>query len=219
MSMSNLSLIGLYSFDSSIFDGLEVPEGMDKATAVNTIVLKNAELEVLYPDTDFLKNAISLWSDTQQVVWEKLYKTTTIEYNPIWNKDGSIVEVETIKNIKDSKGYENEQNKGTSNRQQDSENDNDLKVAGFNSSELVDREAQHQEGNASEDVEAENKRSNIFANKDNEDVTRNYSRTEQGNIGVTTTQQMLREEREISQFSMYDFIAMDFKSRFCLMVY
>lgn len=44
-------------------------------------------------------------------------------------------------------------------------------------------------------------------------------RTEQGNIGITTTQQMIKEQREVSAFSLYDVIMQDFKHEFCIMVY
>lgn len=48
-------------------------------------------------------------------------------------------------------------------------------------------------------------------------VTR--ERTEQGNIGITTTQQMIKEEREIAEFNLYSLIIDEFKRRFCIMVY
>lgn len=40
-----------------------------------------------------------------------------------------------------------------------------------------------------------------------------------GNIGVTTTQQMIREQREIVQFNIYDYIARAFVEFFCILVY
>ena len=45
------------------------------------------------------------------------------------------------------------------------------------------------------------------------------TRVEQGNIGVTTSQQMIREQREIVLFNLYEFITESFKKQFCLMVY
>lgn len=39
-----------------------------------------------------------------------------------------------------------------------------------------------------------------------------------GNIGVTTTQQMIEQEREIAQFSVYNYIIDSFKKRFCLLI-
>lgn len=40
-----------------------------------------------------------------------------------------------------------------------------------------------------------------------------------GNIGVTTTQQLIREQRDIELFNLYDIIIEDFKMRFCILVY
>lgn len=46
-----------------------------------------------------------------------------------------------------------------------------------------------------------------------------WTRRETGNIGVTTTQQMIREQREIAEFNLYEYITQDFKKQFCVMVY
>lgn len=40
-----------------------------------------------------------------------------------------------------------------------------------------------------------------------------------GNIGVTTTQKLIREQRDIERFNMYDIIIEDFKMRFCILIY
>ena len=42
---------------------------------------------------------------------------------------------------------------------------------------------------------------------------------EQGNIGVTSSQNLIEQERELVKFSIYDFIIQDFKERFCVLVY
>lgn len=46
-----------------------------------------------------------------------------------------------------------------------------------------------------------------------------HEQSETGNIGVTTTQQMISAEREIAVFNIIDFIINDFKERFCLRIY
>lgn len=43
--------------------------------------------------------------------------------------------------------------------------------------------------------------------------------TVHGNIGVTTTQQMIEQERAVAQFDLYKLIAEEFKCEFCLLVY
>lgn len=40
-----------------------------------------------------------------------------------------------------------------------------------------------------------------------------------GNIGVTTTQQMIEQERNVVLFNVYDYIVESFKKRFCILVY
>lgn len=46
-----------------------------------------------------------------------------------------------------------------------------------------------------------------------------HERIEQGNIGITTTQQMIKEEREIAPYNITDEIVQSFKRRFCIMIY
>lgn len=172
---SYISILGLYSYDGTIFDDMVLPEGMDHNMAVDEILLRCADLELLYPDADFMKYAIGHWSKANSYNFAKMFNTTQLEYNPIWNKDGQIIE-ET-----DTTGD------GTSTGSS----------KGFNS-----------------DNWAEGIR--------NQDQTAGHGktvRTEQGNIGVTTTQQMIREERDISEFNIYGYIADRFKSEFCLLVY
>lgn len=50
-------------------------------------------------------------------------------------------------------------------------------------------------------------------------IGNNLTRIEQGNIGVTTTQQMIEAERELVKFNVYDLIIDSFKQRFCLLCY
>ena len=40
-----------------------------------------------------------------------------------------------------------------------------------------------------------------------------------GNIGVTTTQHMIQEQREVIDYNVYDIIVQEFKRQFCIMVY
>ena len=57
------------------------------------------------------------------------------------------------------------------------------------------------------------------AGSDTGTVTLNKTGNSKGNIGVTTTQQMIQQERDVVQFNMYDYITESFKNRFCILVY
>ena len=55
MTGSSISILGLYQFDPTIFDNLQLPDGLDKDELVSNILIEGADLEVLYPNADFIK--------------------------------------------------------------------------------------------------------------------------------------------------------------------
>lgn len=170
-----LSIMGLYEYDNNLFQGLQVPEGINQEAVINEILLQCAELELVYPDINIMKLAITTWSIANQYTWQKLYDTMAVEYNPIWNVDATV----TI-----------DRNTSGSGNATDA-------VKGFNSNTWAESDKTDTTSEAEEDV-----------------IER---RT--GNIGVTTTQQMLEQERKIADFNMISFIAQSFKQRFCLLIY
>ena len=162
-----LSLLGLYKYNDKIFDGLRLPEGVDRETLVNNLLAETAELEVLYPDAEFMANMIAAWSEKELPVWEKLESTLHYDYDPISNYDRHEESTDTGESLG--------------------------KVAGYNATDLVNSSG------ASTDVK---RKARMW-----------------GNIGVTTTQQMIEEERRVSQFNISDYIIESFKRRFCLLIY
>lgn len=186
-----LSILGMYNHDPTIFDDFNVPDGLAKETVLDNILLNCAELEVIYSKPDIMKLAIKTWSESNQIGWNKLYNTMTMEYNPIWNVDADITETES----------------GVVNRDID-RNPNLVDthaVQGFNSSAWADADKDTYTGNEKVDDDTSH------------EVERKTRRT--GNIGVTTTQQMIAQEREIADFNMIEYITESFKKRFCVMIY
>jgi len=205
---ATLSFLGLYEYDNTIFDGLTFPAGVDHDTLVENLLYETAELEVIYPDPDFMKRALTIYGRRQAAVWASLAETFDLEYNPIWNVDGSIKETEK----RDRKNSDNlthaESGKSSSSGTETTDR------AGFNSSAYGADERIRSSGDGSASLNRTEDRTGA----ENENVVRETRRT--GNIGVTTTQQMLREELEIRpSLNIYDYIIKDLTSRFCLLVY
>lgn len=187
-----LSIMGMYEYDPSIFDGLDIPtytdpDGnihiIDKNNVINNIVLECAELELLYQSSDIMKMAIGVWSAAQQEVWKKLIETQFIEYNPIWNVDANIKQQRDIDRNTNGSG------------------ENIHSVKGFNSNTWA---------------ESDKDNSNYT---DAQTTGETFTERRTGNIGVTATQDLIKKEREIAEFNILDFITNSFKQRFCLMVY
>ena len=223
ITKSTLSILGLYNADDSIFDRMVLPEGVSAEQVVDNIILECAELELLYPNWDIMELAIFRWSQKSQYKWAKLLATENLEYNPIWNKDGTIKETETKFGTGTAQSQEKSSTSGSDSQTVTGTRDStdELKVSAFDSSTYNNREQRTLDEDtstaASSEGTANSSRTGTSVSQNEEGRT--YERTEQGNIGVTTTQQMIKEEREVSDFSIYDVIVQDFKERFCVIVY
>ena len=261
---ATMSILGLHNFtNGAVWDELTLPEGIDRDTVIGNILLDCAELEVIYPDPDIMTSAIGLWSAAERDSWKKLYETTQFDYNPIWNKDGTVTETENTSRLHKELGGDQESenstqlhkelggdnetsnesfsSEGSSSRTQADAADQVTQVSAYDASTFQNRDKNMTEAESTEHVVADNAnttdratdrtvdRDNMASNdrlasrqvdRDNMDVDdRYYERRETGNIGVTTTQQMIMEEREVDKFHIDDYIVNSFKRRFCLLVY
>lgn len=102
---SKLSLLGLYNWDNTIFDGLKLPSELDREDLVNNLLMEVAELTVLYTDSDFMKKAITSWSSMRFHTWERMTKVLYEDYEPFINIKRD--EVRTILQERDLTGTGN----------------------------------------------------------------------------------------------------------------
>lgn len=205
MRTATLSILGMYEYNNGIFDLFSLPDGVNKDDVITNICGELAELELLYPNYEVLRTLIGVWSRSSLYKWEKLYKTMQLEYNPIDNYDRT----ETRKLNSKGKGTGKDGGSDTST----SGGTSTEKVAGFNSNPntLVDKSSLTTSGNQTNNYGRTT--DSTYEKDDTEEI---HAR---GNIGVTTTQQMMEQERNIADFNLYDIITEDFKQRFCLLVY
>ena len=228
---ATVSLLGLKRLNDGILGELVVPDGVDVELVKNNLLAETAELEVIYPDAIFMQAMIGMWSAKELPIWERLYKTTLLEYNPIENYDRmeEWTEAEdTKKNTEaDATGTSRTDTDGTSTRQSNTDGViNDQKyVSAYNEIEFTPTERDNNTQN--EKNESEQKDVGTVAVKTSAENTtdeignRNLLRKGRahGNIGVTTSQQMIEAERDVALYNIIDVIINSFKNRFCLQVY
>ena len=193
-----LSILGLYRYNPMVLTGIAFPEGVDIDTDILEwkILEECAELEVLYPDPDYMQLAIAKWAAARMPSWLRMYDTLTAEYNPIWNKDAEISEVRSRGPQQETRSYGQRQATTTNT------------VSAFNSAAYQPAEQNTALQNAVTDYV------NVAS------VNERETRTEKGNIGVTTSQQMVQAEMELREkWNMYEIITEEFKKKFCLLVY
>lgn len=84
---SRWTLIGMIAYDPSLFDTLELPDGYDKQTFVDALLLEHGEKCVLYTNPEFMKFSIGIWSRKWNLELTRIYEALTAEYNPLYNYD------------------------------------------------------------------------------------------------------------------------------------
>lgn len=204
--MANLSIMGLYEWDKTIFDLLQLPEGIDFETLKYNILSQLAELEIIYPNPVIMKNLIGVWSKTCEYEWNKLLNTMNVEYNPIDNYDRT--ETRTLQSTGQGQSADGGQDTTTATG---SVTD---KVNAYNGNNVQSMTDKEQTVNSNSGTMSYGKtNSETFSKNDIETI-----RT-RGNIGVRSSQELLEQERNIAKFNIYDIITDEFKMRFCILVY
>lgn len=166
-----LTLSTMYNYTPDLFDKLAIPDGLDRDTLVQNLIMDSGEFGVLYADGDYFKSILGWWSEKELPIWQRMYNTELLKYDPIANYDRTDeIQRDVIGTAKNSE-------------------------TSFDSKTL-----QVTDGSDSEGAE--------------ETHVRSY-----GNIGVTTTQQMIEQERRVAEFSVYNYIIKSFTNKFCIELY
>lgn len=87
MASAKMTLIGMYNYRNDIFNELVLPSGIDADLFKQSLLMKGGEFEVLYPDPDFLKYSIKIWSSKWFRTFSEWLRGTEQRWNPIYNYD------------------------------------------------------------------------------------------------------------------------------------
>lgn len=99
--MALLSLVAIYNYDNTVLEELKnyVPKKpsnteyavldftpIDFATLKSLILLRAAEMSLVYSDIDLFKFALRAWCGANKDVWQRLYDTLWYKYDPLFSK-------------------------------------------------------------------------------------------------------------------------------------
>lgn len=213
----------LLDYDNTIFDNMQLPEEIPNdddeflALIIDTILYKYGDAPLFSPDPSVIKFYIGRWSKRRAPLWLRYYKAITTEYEPLENYDRNEKREFTHgKKITYSGTITDTPSGSIKVEQDDTTTDN---ISADNSStyqpdgqHILDGETNTSYQNYKEERSFNNSDTN--SGKDVEEA-----RTH-GNIGVTTSQQMLESELDlIPRLDLAEYIAEDWHNEFCLMMY
>ena len=199
MATMTMTLVGLYNYDNGLFDNLTVPIGIDKNLFINSLLFKSGEFELLYPDLNFMKSMVAVWSAKWAPTFEKWLMGTNTLWNPIENYDRYEESTATHDNTNTSSGSDIVNSSGS----------NEGLVSAYDSSTYQP---------SSKAVTGTNSTTSTSSTL-NEDGTLTHNSHIHGNIGVTQASDMLRNWYDISEWNLYDHMSDVFIREFCIPVY
>ena len=189
-----LSILGLYKYDNTIFDSLQIPNNVDKKTLINRLIFDTAELECIMPSPSSFAYFVGAYSASRLDAWSRITETLAAEYNPIHNYD------------RHEEWTENGSGSSSGSVNNSGEDVSKLDRSAFNSSTYEPAEKSTVDYGAKQSTSSS-------ANNQSAHDGHLY-----GNIGVTTTQQMMGEEINIRSNDIYKIIVDDIKQHFCILV-
>lgn len=217
------STVDLMKWDSTCLDSMMLPEGVEKEEVINCILEKYGDQTLAHPDPDYMRHYVGTWSKRRKPIWEKLLATTQLEYNPIWNFDRTEEYKDTTDHRLTGQNELTSTDTGTStvNGTIDRSEDSEHKVSAENvSSYQSDEKTENQiTENAKQMTDTKATARDTGTNTVDEKTTFEHNARLCGNIGVTTTQQMIEAERNVVRYSVIEEIAADYRDTFCLMIY
>lgn len=225
------STIDLLEADENLFSNMVLPEGIDRDLVIDTILEKYGMQALMRPDPSYMKKHIGVWSRRKLWTWTKLYNTLNLEYNPIDNTDKYEDYTDKRTTERTTSGETASTSGGTDSRTESettSGTRNETVEHAVSAENASDYQADSRDTTrgSNEDSRENTARGTTSlnssgTNSETENYTDTFTHTlhTHGNIGVTTTQQMIESERESVRYNLVEEIAADYQAAFCLDIY
>lgn len=198
------TLAELYEVDPDLFEDMVLPEELDAGVLQVMILDQFGELDTIAHTTTALRRFLAAWSSARVAAWSRQLQALNSEYNPIHNYDRTETETEAAH----SRGGSTFSG---STKQTGSDTQTNA-IQGYNStsyepSEQVTRvpDLTNNSNSATQSTGAEDRSRTLHA---------------AGNIGVTTSQQMITAELEMrDRWTVYGVVLEAFRRDICVGVW
>ena len=204
----------LLDWDDTLFDGMVLPEGLDdedgvvRGLIVDDIILRHGDTPLFIPEPTVMKYYITSWSTRMLPVFQRMWNACIAEYDPIENynrnesttisKSYSIGNTRTLNTSRGTTGTYTTENSVSAENVTTFSPDN--KTVETPNTAVADTGTIADQG----------------ANVGSDTISGNIH----GNIGVTTSQQMLEQELAlVPKLEIIRIISDSWAAEFCLAVY
>lgn len=190
-----MTLINYLQWMDGIYPDYNLPPNIDRDTLNASIVIRCGATKLVWDTPNDFTWACKNWFAQNYNAFNALANTLSLEYNPLANRDMVFTQVD--KSTRDSSGDGENTTTG----------DRENKVSAYNADIYSPSSQTDDSSNGTSHYEA----------KDEQDFTRDTH--DVGMTGAHTYQQLIREQRDVVDYNIYDVIASRFEHAMCIMVY
>lgn len=206
-----------------MFQDYELDERLDRDLLNKRILSALGTNTPLYTVCETFKTFLDCFFLDHSKQITKLTDTLYFEYNPIWNKDGTekrtITTSRKMEHERESENADTTKHTGT-----DTNTDNGTNTGSVSADNVSTWQNDTRTATENTNTRTANL-TDATTGTSNESGTQTEAETvtdefiTQGNIGLTSTQQLINEERALMEFDIYDWIIQKLKVDMFLLVY
>lgn len=193
--MSRITLYGFNQYDPTLFNDIELPEGLEKDILIDTILCESGDLYPYYQQPVYLKRNINNWFKRMYLNFQRMYEALTIEYSPIENYN-------RYEDYTDNRTQQSSDTSSSTSTGTREDKTSAFDSSGYSPASYTDS------GNTANVQQSISGTENLI-----------HSAHLHGNIGLTQNVDMIRAELELRTYDLYIEIARLFEERFIVQVY
>ena len=237
---SNMTIAGMYEYDPTIFQYFHFPSESrehpyyDQDFYIQRILTDAMDLELVYPDPQFMKKAIKWWSLSNLNNWNRIADALFEHYNTIENYNRTETWTDTDTRTENWTDTDNRTESWTHGRTDTWKNNTKTETnsdTGVSANSTVDVDTTVDNtgtqdtkttttGSTSENGNSTGTIGGTLGRTGNTGGSVTHTGNVSGNIGVTTSQQMILQEIDLRiQYSLVEIVVRDFIEKFCILVY
>lgn len=223
--MKGTTLLEMVSWLPEMWKGIELPPKLVPYSEdlVDEIMTRCYNMVCAYEEPLFFEKQLKRFFRTHLIEFTKVYDTVVAEYEPLENYDRKEDRTEvrtpdlltestyndggTVKDVLDGNG------------RLDSETTGEISAMNSGSYQSDDKNTTEQTTKTDNTTTRTNDLHGGGDVKETGDETTTVISRVHGNIGVTTTQQMIEEERRVARFNIYVYISIRFEEELMIRVY
>lgn len=222
---ASVSFMGLYSYDPTIFDDLQLPSGIDRETLLNNLMVETAELEVVQPDPGIVKVVLGWFSRKRLPQWQRVADAYGLDYRMDADTDLAITRTPDLQRD-ETRTPELEYSETrtpdlTTVGENNGSDTSTIRRAGFNSENLETSEQTTTELGTGNSIHS----SGTEKTERSETGSERRQATETGNEKHETigrrqpVPDLIVRELELARSDVMEYIISDIRRNFCLLVY